>query len=348
MSKQEIFVSHAERDTALADSLVNLLAVGAFVPKNKIFCSSLEGLGIPAGKDFIDFIKEKLQNPKLVIMLLSPNYYDSIFCLCELGASWALSLDIFPILIPPLDYNDVKAVLTGVECKVITEKASLCELRDKVVRALGIESDTACWDKELDIYMDKLKNILEGLPPPSRVSFAEHYKLVQAYRNVQSDFEKCLLKNEELKKQKEKISQLKDIEEVNKIAIESLDDWKKFEALVKNVNEAAKRLPNVVLEAIYYDVSRNTFTLNWDDNPDQCKEAKSAQENGFLKIDDEDGSVTIEEGDPAISATLKQIYALQKFLEEDAEHEFYKIFSEKYKFYPEISNRRFWVKLFDL
>ena len=348
MGKNEIFISHAVKDKLLAESLVNLLVISGAVPFQEIICSSLEGSGIPKGKNFIEFIKDKLQAPKLVIMLLSTNYYDSVFCLCELGASWALSHNIFPILVSPLDYSDVKDVLTGIQCGKINDDATLCELRDKVVEVLGIKSSTARWKIELEKFMKNLDVILKVLPPPSRVSFAEYNKLEKSYEAILSDFKESISENEKLKIEKNKISKLKDKEEVNKVIIESLDDWGKFNAFVKNVNEAAKRLPNIVLEAIYYDVSRNTLTLSLDDDPDQCKEARRAQENGYLTIDDGDGSVTIEEGDPSISALLKQIYALKEFLEKQATSEFYDSFSEKYKFYPDITNRRFWEKLFDL
>lgn len=58
MSKS-IFISHAVADKALVDRFVELLQIGSNVNGEDIFCSSLEGMGIPTGKNFIEFIKSQ-------------------------------------------------------------------------------------------------------------------------------------------------------------------------------------------------------------------------------------------------------------------------------------------------
>jgi len=102
-NQKEIFISHATKDKLLADALVDLLETAMEIPSSSIFCSSLDGLGVPSGKDFIQFIKEQIQQPKVVITLLTENYFASEFCLCELGATWAMSHNILPLLVPPID-----------------------------------------------------------------------------------------------------------------------------------------------------------------------------------------------------------------------------------------------------
>ncbi|WP_461256141.1 toll/interleukin-1 receptor domain-containing protein, partial [Treponema sp. R80B11-R83G3] len=97
-SSKEIFISHSSKNKSIADKLVDLIETGIGVSSDNIFCSSLEGMGIPSGKNFINFIKEQITEPKIVILLLTQSYYKSIFCLCELGASWALSHNIIPII----------------------------------------------------------------------------------------------------------------------------------------------------------------------------------------------------------------------------------------------------------
>src|SRR5262245_59010999 len=47
-------------------------------------------------------------------MVITPAYYESAFCLCELGATWIMGSEAMPLLVPPLDYDDLKAVLIGV------------------------------------------------------------------------------------------------------------------------------------------------------------------------------------------------------------------------------------------
>jgi|GEM_PF-6445125 len=44
------------------------------VPSAAIFCSSVDGHGIPLGDDFNEYIKKQIQKPKLVILLMTPRY----------------------------------------------------------------------------------------------------------------------------------------------------------------------------------------------------------------------------------------------------------------------------------
>lgn len=103
MSKS-VFISHAVKNKDIADKLVDLLETGVGISDSEIFCSSLEGLGIPGGTNFVEFIRKQIKDPKVVILLLSEDYFDSQFCLAELGASWVLSHRVVPILVPPLGF----------------------------------------------------------------------------------------------------------------------------------------------------------------------------------------------------------------------------------------------------
>src|SRR3954451_22503453 len=103
-----IFISHAEVDKPVVDPFVDLLQTGLNVPQEKVFCTSLEGMGIPRGQNFVEFIRQKLTGADFIIAMLTPRYYESAFCLCELGATWATSKNFFPILVPPLDYESLK------------------------------------------------------------------------------------------------------------------------------------------------------------------------------------------------------------------------------------------------
>lgn len=107
----KIFISHAVADKELVDAFVDFLQTGCGVSHEDIFCSSLEGMTIPEGSSFVQFMEETLRGADFVIMIITPSYYESIFCVCELGATWILQHNNFPLLVPPLDWSDFKAVL---------------------------------------------------------------------------------------------------------------------------------------------------------------------------------------------------------------------------------------------
>lgn len=75
-----IFVSHAAKDENLVEEFVELLQVGVGVHPDDIFCSSLPGMNIPTGAEFVRFIKAQVTNPDLVLLLISPEFLKSHFC----------------------------------------------------------------------------------------------------------------------------------------------------------------------------------------------------------------------------------------------------------------------------
>lgn len=75
----DIFISHASRDKKLVDEFVDLLQTGIAIRQDQIVCTSLEGMGIPRGSNFVNLISEKLKGAKFVISVITPSYYESMF-----------------------------------------------------------------------------------------------------------------------------------------------------------------------------------------------------------------------------------------------------------------------------
>ena len=64
-------------DSRLVTELVDAFSQGLNIPQKTFFCSSIPGLGIPNGQSFIDYIKGRLEKPKLVIFVVSTNFLAS-------------------------------------------------------------------------------------------------------------------------------------------------------------------------------------------------------------------------------------------------------------------------------
>ena len=174
----DIFVSHATADKALARVLVDLLKEGIGVPGHAIFCSSLKGHGIPFTEDFNDYMKEQIQKPKLVILLMTPSYLESAFCLMELGASWAKSLTALPVVVPPVEFDIVSKTLGLKQAWGINDAAGLTDLRKLVRDNLTTEPrDDHTWDEKRAEWKLKLKKVLKDLAPASNVPAATHNAL---------------------------------------------------------------------------------------------------------------------------------------------------------------------------
>ena len=108
--------------------VVDLLETGVGVPHKAIFCSSLKGQSIKPGKGFVDSIRGSLDDATCVLALISEAYYASAFCMCELGGTWLVTKSFLPVLVPPLDYSDLKAVLNGLQVSKLASEEDLDEL----------------------------------------------------------------------------------------------------------------------------------------------------------------------------------------------------------------------------
>lgn len=110
----KIFISHSSKDKELVLMFVDLLVQGFHIDYDEIFCTSMDN-ALRVGEDFIKSIKENLHDSEIVLFLITQNYIDSKFCIMEMGAAWAFKDNIFPIIVPPLDYS----ILNDTPLKII-------------------------------------------------------------------------------------------------------------------------------------------------------------------------------------------------------------------------------------
>jgi len=153
--KEKIFISHSSKDKELAKEFVNFMKTSFEINNRKIFCTSLNGsLGV--GDNFITKIKKEIAESAIIIFLITPNYLSSKFCLCELGAAWALDQNIFPILCESASIDDLNATpLLGTQCVKLDDEENMIDLAQMIV-----STDLADSQSLLD-YKGNLKNFLK-------------------------------------------------------------------------------------------------------------------------------------------------------------------------------------------
>lgn len=335
MSGKKLFISHASKDKPLADAFVDLLDTGIRLPRDEIFCTSLEDLGIPSGQNFIDLIKQTIQNPSQVILMLSENYYDSVFCLCEMGAAWGLSLPIFPIVVPPLEVSSIKAIWTGTQLGKIDDSAYLDSLRDLIIKSHNIShSPTPTWSVKSDQFLKRLESILQSLPKSNKVSPQIHTELQQKYDASIDELSKAETKLKQLEAIIEGLKNLKDATQVQEVIAEHSDENEEFDQSVKTAQEAGLELAEVVVIASYFEFRGEPLPFS------KRKDIRIAIEDGFLSQDGE-GIPYPNKMDRKVKTFTEAIEGLDGFLRA-ASREFKQRFHDKYGYEPEISNRRFW------
>lgn len=158
---KKVFISHAHSDAKIVEELIELLeSIG--LESNQIFCTSFEGYGIGLGENFLNPIKDELLSEALVLFLLSDSFYKSPVCLCEMGATWVLAKEHIPIIVPPLDYNDIKGVIPLTQGLKINESLKLNSLKEKIESLFCIQNKTSfsTWERKRDRIVTRIEKAI--------------------------------------------------------------------------------------------------------------------------------------------------------------------------------------------
>lgn len=337
-NKIRIFISHAVANETIAHKLVDLLVSGVGVGTDHIFCSSLPGNSISTGKGFIEKIKSALIESDVVILILSSNYYESIFSIAELGGAWTLAKDPYPIVVSPLKKSDVGAVLLGRQAIKIDVEEDLDVMFDDLKKDLSITGNsTPTWTRKKKEFIEQIKSLLDKQPPPKKVDFVSHQKIVDElseYKKSYSELEAELAAQVETNK---KLASTKTSSEKRKILLENLPDQKKFEEHIKGYDKHYEALPKIVITVFYYFYSgKRYWPENWDSRIDD------AHDEGYLNIDEDNKTVEPNLDDPKVKRLNIAIKRIKNFLESEAESDFFDLFEKENDFQPNLDNKRFW------
>ncbi len=317
MVDTKLFISHAANDQPLVKSFVELIEGGIGVPPRDIFCSSLKGQGIRPGADFTSSIRDQLDGATCVVALLSPNFYGSAFCMCELGGTWLQAKSFVPMLVPPLQFSDLKAVLAGLQAGKLSEAADLDELRDEIASRLSITPlATPRWNDRRDSFLKSLPKILKQLPDVTPIARDIHNNVLKKLVDYKSEHKKQQEELEQLHAMIADLKKLKDNVKVASVVRKHSTDTKAFEALASAAKDALRPLPASVREAIYYRTRGEDYHPKGND---QWDDVQRPIESGQLEMNLEKTAVSPVDSDPKVSNALKTIDALERWLEEPSE-----------------------------
>lgn len=162
-NEPKIFISHSSLDKNYCTLLVDLIHdIG--IRTEDIFYSSLEEHGVPLGDDFLDYIKGRFTNKVYVFFMLSKHFYESKICLAEMGAAWVKSVDYLPILIPPINYDDMEGVIRPTKNSMLintSEKLDSLKLKLEATFNLVEKMDFQRWQRKRNEFINKVNSLIE-------------------------------------------------------------------------------------------------------------------------------------------------------------------------------------------
>ena len=341
--KVDLFISHAVTDVSVTKSFVSLIESGIGVSPNNIFCTSNKGQGIKPGAEFKGSIRDNLDEATIVIALISENYYNSPFCMCELGGTWLQAKEFIPILIPPIRFSDMKAVMVGLQALRIQTKEDLDEFRDELAERLKLKPlPTPRWNEKRDEFLEELPKKISKIPPSpvvQRALLERAESIIQEYENSLSEIQE---ENTKLKKTIRKLKKAKDAKEVAKIVQEDMEESAIFAALIKDVRKKLNALDSVTVEAIFAQQRREDYYPGLESSYHTWEESRRALEYKEVELNSEENGVHPNDNHPGVKKALKAIYEFETWLEE-ASVEFSEWYmSEHDDHEPDISDRTFW------
>lgn len=161
---EKIFISHTTKDADYIKLFVQLLNdIGIPKSSNKIFCSSLEGYNIPIDRDIYEHIKEQFDESIRVIFMLSKNYYDSVACLNEMGATWINSKEYTTIFLPDFIPENIKGAINPNRIGFyLSDYEKLNSFRDMIIKEFDLKTtDASIWERDRDKFIDEVNNLIK-------------------------------------------------------------------------------------------------------------------------------------------------------------------------------------------
>jgi HAD superfamily phosphoserine phosphatase-like hydrolase len=124
-------------DKEIATMIVDFLSNGLGVYEEQIFCSSVPGHEIPVGQNFNDYILDKIRQSSgfYTVAVISNVYYNSKYCLYELGAAWGLGNKngkIIPFMVDGMNYSNLQDFIKHNQAVVGDSENDINQLSDEI------------------------------------------------------------------------------------------------------------------------------------------------------------------------------------------------------------------------
>lgn len=340
----DAFVSHAAADAVLVDQFVDIiLKLGCGLKPEQIFYSSGEDTGVPSGNDLIHHVRAQVGDSGLVIAVISPMFQTRPVCVAELGAAWSRTDNLFPLAAPGMPRTDMEGVLTGMTVRYLDDSSALDELKDRVRKVTGTDSDATTWGRQKAKWLAMLDGLVAQLSKPETASVGEFNQLRGDLAGAREALSESQAEVREMKSRIEEYRAAESAEE-RAVALLPRDEKKRFEALQRDAQRVLWKLDPLVREAIYFDrVDGGMPWPNAYDDRDRSDAAARALQDGSMKETSDDRLVP----DDQVTAVAEAQAAVQRLAEmlQDCSEDFDTWFREEYGAPPQLRRRQVWDDL---
>lgn len=342
---KEIFISHASADKPLVDSFVNFIRLGMDISNREIYCITYNKGEIPSGDSFTEHIKENINISKIVILLITPNFLHSNFCMAELGAAWALGKKIIPIIVPPLKFDALEDTPLKARQGIRVETIDI--FADELKEA-GYNFPISLFNQHGENFKNELTSLIEQIEYPATVSIDEYEATKNEVVSLVWKSEKDRKRIEELEEYCKLLEDAKDPVEVKEIKRSNITSWEHLENLIEETKDTLRPLSDEVISALYYEVKGEVFRPNRQIDYDIWDNIETLRHEDKLFVDEDDFEVNVNREYPDIDDAYKTLSELNSFIKDSFEDaELHDAFKKEYRM-PLSFNTNFVRELLDV
>jgi hypothetical protein len=162
-----LFVSHDEKDVAIAHALVDLIEALLVVPTGTLRCTSVPGYMGDPGDATSEILRADLHNADVVLGLVTPKSLASKWVLLELGAAWGFEKIVISLLPPGVDFSDLPGPFKDVSAVQLTNASRMANVLEKIIKHCGMSKrgDAARWHAKLDDFAKLAASWNTSSPP---------------------------------------------------------------------------------------------------------------------------------------------------------------------------------------
>lgn len=337
----KIFISHASADKVVIDGFVDVIQSGGNISVDDIFCSSVDGCEIDTGEKFIEVIVSKLTAADLVILMLSPNFYASSFCLAEMGAAWAIATQVFPFVFAGAP-RDPGVVFSKLKSQLLDD-AGLDALHERLVDDGFMDrARTKRWNAKKAIFLGKLQGLLAAVPEPAIVRREELAAVEGREAGAIELLEEAEDKLRSLQQKYDDLKKLKNAEAVREVELAHSGLRERYDAVLGTVKESLTDLDDAVVRIVFSSNAGNPWLPQRDSDIE--RQINAALERGQIeKADSSDGFLGFRANrrHPAIKRALTSLQELQAVLDDDEAGDLSDELSEDFDGIVSVDNREF-------
>lgn len=153
---KRLFISYSSNDQERVKAFLDFLILGMGIQRNVIFCTLQNG-SLPTGQPFTAEIRKQLISCEKIICFITPSYLHSKFCLIESGAAWCQTHKIIPLLVEPLQYQDLNDTpLIGMQMLKRNRLADLTTLYEELYQSgIATNAELAEFNRQANRYLQQ-------------------------------------------------------------------------------------------------------------------------------------------------------------------------------------------------